>query len=270
MEEKETCLNCGTPLQGAFCYHCGQRRIGPADRTVKYFVIQFFGASFFLENNFLKNLWALLTRPGQQTNDFISGARKKWMPPFSVFLLINLIYFIFTPLSDLDLSLEEQLTQDQHAAIAQAMVNKKIQKENISFEEYSTIYKTQTSKLSSSLIILNVPVLALFLTLLFIRKKMFYADHFIFSLYLFAFVLLIVLIISGIAYFFGALFGLNLYNPGLFLLIGFLIYLFLALRKVYAQKMAMTLLSLVLVTLAFIFTHFFYRSFLFFMTFWST
>ncbi|NJN41577.1 MAG: DUF3667 domain-containing protein [Flammeovirgaceae bacterium] len=67
----------------------------------------------------MKNLFTLLVRPGKQCKDFIYGARKRWMPPFSIFLLINLMYFIFTPLSDLDLSLEEQLLQDHHAKIAE-------------------------------------------------------------------------------------------------------------------------------------------------------
>ncbi|NJN41576.1 MAG: hypothetical protein HC811_04395 [Flammeovirgaceae bacterium] len=116
------------------------------------------------------------------------------------------------------------------------MVNQKLQKEDLTFEEYAVNYKAQTSRLSSSLIILNVPVLALFLSLIYFRKRMYFADHFIFSLYLFGFVLLLVLTLSGIYYLIDL--GLNQipFNPGVLLLIAFEVYLFVGLRHVYEQK----------------------------------
>jgi hypothetical protein len=107
MENPGRCLNCNTLLQGNFCHTCGQKFIEQKERTLKYFIIQFFGAAFFLENSFIKNLWRLLSTPGLMAHDFVEGRRKRWMAPFSLFLLINLIYFIVNPLTDFNLPLHD-------------------------------------------------------------------------------------------------------------------------------------------------------------------
>ena len=51
-------------------------------------------------------------------------------------------------------------------------------------------YWDESSMLAESLIILNVPITAFFLSIWFYRRKMFFADHFIFALFLYSFVLL--------------------------------------------------------------------------------
>jgi hypothetical protein len=99
------CPNCGAELVGSFCHDCGQKTTEPKERTLRYFLFQFFGATFFLENNFLKNIWLLVFRPGYLAKEYFDGRRKRYMTPISLFLLINLFYFFMVSLSDLNLSL---------------------------------------------------------------------------------------------------------------------------------------------------------------------
>ncbi len=267
------CLNCEAELKGEFCHQCGQKRIDPKEHRFIFFVRQFFGSVFYLENNFFKNLWVLAFKPGRLAADYIEGKRKRWMPPISVFLLINLVYFIFTPLSDLNLSLTDQLNQDHHRKMARSMVDKKLKEESISFDEYSKIYKDRTSKLSSSLVIVNVPAMAFLLSLIYFRKKMYFADHFIYSLYFFSFILLLILVLPGLLWVLVKIFGLSVqYLPPIGAVLGviFLLYIFLSLKTVYKDKIWLTGIFTILSVVLFVVTQFAYRTFLFVVTIYST
>src|SRR5690606_20486340 len=133
------------------------------ERTLKYFIIQFFGAAFFLENSFVKNLWRLLTAPGLMAKDFVEGRRKRWMAPFSLFLLINLIYFIVNPLTDFNLLLHDHLRwhDTTYGPLAARMVENRIEQRGITFEDYTRTFDAKTVNLSKSLMVLNVPVMAM-------------------------------------------------------------------------------------------------------------
>lgn len=268
MTDAEVCLNCDTPLKGKFCHDCGQKVIEPNERTIKYFIYQFFGSAFFLENNFLKNLWTLVSRPGRLTLDFMEGRRKRWMPPFSLFLLINLFYFWYTPLTDLNLSLKEQLNQ-HHGAMAQAMVKNRIENRNITLDEYGAIYNQKSTGYSNSLIILQIPIFASFLMLIFYRKKMFFVDHFIYALHFFAFVLFIALIQSGIVYLMMDGEYAWKFSTWLFLIL-ILGFTFLSVRNAYRQTTAYSLISVPFVLVAFLISHFIYRTILFLIIFAAT
>lgn len=268
------CLNCGSSLQGKFCHDCGQKVIEPKERTVVHFIYQFFGSAFFLENNFLKNLWNLLTKPGKIPLDFIEGRRRRWMPPFSLFLLINLFYFWYSPLSDLNLKLAEQLQQPQHKTFANLLVDQKLKEEGITREQYAETYNQKSTGYSNSLIILHIPIFAGFLALFYFRKKYFYVDHIIVAVYFLAFVLLLSLIQVGFLYLFAGNLAPNAKSTWSIIsstyLAAILVYLFLYLKRVYDQKFWQAGLAFIPVFIALLVTHLLYRTLLFLIIFWVT
>lgn len=272
-----SCPNCGTHLQGKFCHTCGQKVIEKKERTVRHFIYQFLGSAFFLENNFLKNLWVLVSQPGRLSLDFIEARRKRWMPPFSLFLLINLFYFWYSPLTDLDLRLDEQVRQVHHAKLASYLVNKRLTERGVGFDEYAEQYNSKSSSYANSLVVLQLPVFASFLSLIYFRKKYFFIDHLIYALHFFSLVLLLVLVQSGLLYLFD-LFKhrgnvwqmLSLGLLAIMLLYTFLIYPFLSLKKTYNQKWLHTAIAIIPFLLAFVATLFIYRTLLFLIIFTVT
>lgn len=268
------CRNCGTELIGKFCYSCGQKKIEPSERTFKYFVVQFLGSAFFLENNFLKNVWYVLAKPGRQAIDFIEGRQKRWMPPFSLFLLINLFYFWYTPLSDMNLTLHEQLGQAHHGAIATKMTKSRLEKRQVSLEEYEQQYNAKSSGYSNSLIILHVPLLALFVMLMFYRANYFFVDYFIVSLYFLAFLLLMGL---GLGWFVNLVDWLvpssgpvlGVIFPWM-LTISLVTFTAIYLRNIFRESWAKISFKTVLFLAAFFIVHHVYRTVLFFIIFWAT
>lgn len=257
------CQNCDAELKGKFCHHCGQKQIEPTEKKFTHFIFQFFGSAFFLENNFLKNLWTLLVKPGRIALDFIEGRRKRWMPPFSLFLLINLFYFWYSPLTDMNLSLGEHMEQ-YHGPIAKSMVKQRLESRDVTFADYASVYNAKSSAYSNSLIVLQVPLFALFLAMILYRNRYYYVDHFIFSLNLFAFVLLLALVGVGLVITIGALPRLNetsvFYVLRAAVLLAIIGYFFFALHRVYKRKIWATALLMVPVFVAFVVSHFIYRA----------
>jgi hypothetical protein len=261
------CLNCGTEFKGKFCNNCGQKIIEPHERTIKHFVYQFFGSAFFLENNFLKNIWVLLSHPGKLPLDFIEGRRKRWMPPFSLFFLLNLFFFWYSTSTDLNLSLREQRFQPHHRWMANYLVKKKISTEGISQEDYEELYNRKSTAYANTLVILHVPILAGFIALYFRRRGYFYTDHFIYALYFLAFLLLFSLFQTIAIYVFGIGMHMNIRIVWqvlkIIFFISILVYLFLSLKKTYHQTILSAALSVVPILIAVVVTHMLYRTILF-------
>lgn len=265
--DQQHCLNCATILVGTFCHSCGQKRIEDQDRTMKHFIYQFFGSAFFLENNFIRNIWTLLTKPGRLTLDFIEGRRKRWMPPFSLFFLINIFYFWYSPLTDFNPTLREHTTISPYKLGASQLVTEKITKNKETMDSYSVRFDAKSAAYANTLIIIHVPLLAIIFSILFFRNRHYFADHFIFALHLLGFILLLALILSLV-------FAIDKYVVSFlntitypiflsFLLLSLATYLGLAIRTVYKRKWWTLLFFLPFLVGAFWGVHFFYRFLLF-------
>ena len=128
------CLNCGTRLRGQYCGTCGQRS---RSRLISLWelVSDAFGDLFELDSRLWQTLIPLLARPGRLTRDYLEGRRARFMPPFRMYLVLSLLFFLvafFDPREELGLlfepqpettteaeSVEEQAATE--AAVAEAM-----------------------------------------------------------------------------------------------------------------------------------------------------
>lgn len=263
-----SCPNCGSELLGKYCYSCGQKKIENKERTLKYFFTEFMHASFHIEHNILGSFWKLLIRPGFIVREFIEGRRKRYMSPFAVFAVINILFFVFNPLRDLNLQLHDHPHQ-YYGSIAQRMIDERLTTRNVSFEEYAKVYDKMATSLSKILVITNVPFLALFIMLMYLKKKtVFFSDHLIFALNFFAFLLLFSLVMTVIVKI-TLWMGISVQSPvfQLSFVFGFVIYLFLAVKKVYQENWLWTFLKSNFILLGFLVTHMAYRFVLFLLTF---
>ena len=106
--ESADCLNCGTRLTGQYCGHCGQRS---ATRLISIWQLlaEAFGDLFELDSRLWRTLIPLLNRPGLLTRDYLLGRRARYMPPFRMYLVLSLIFFVvafFNPREELGLLFE--------------------------------------------------------------------------------------------------------------------------------------------------------------------
>lgn len=150
----------------------------------------FLGNIFFLDNRFFISLKYLLSKPGEMTVEFLEGKRKKFLSPVTLFLFVNLIYFFITPLTDYSLPLRDQIKYQPYSNTAKIWVEQKIEEQEISYESYASRYNRTSDNISKTVMILNVPFIALFVHLFSFKRRKFYFDSFIFSLHFFSFFLI--------------------------------------------------------------------------------
>ncbi|MDO7841681.1 DUF3667 domain-containing protein [Sphingomonas immobilis] len=94
------CLNCGTALQGEFCFACGQTV--HIHNTLHSLFHDLLHGVFHFEGKIWRTLPMLFRRPGQLTRRYIAGERARFISPlalflFSVFLMVATIETIGGP-----------------------------------------------------------------------------------------------------------------------------------------------------------------------------
>ena len=104
------CLNCGAELQGQYCGTCGQRA---RNRLISLWELlqDAFGDLFEIDSRLWRTLVPLLIRPGRLTRDYLEGRRARYMPPFRMYLVLSVIFFVvafFDPQDDLSLLFEPE------------------------------------------------------------------------------------------------------------------------------------------------------------------
>ena len=112
---KKYCLNCQTELQGKYCHVCGQQA-SQQKPTVKEFILEYLNIAFVWDTHFIKTLKLLLRKPGQLTNEYVSGKFVSYMHPLklNMFLLFTFItlFLLFHKAEKLDQSLYS-ITRDE-------------------------------------------------------------------------------------------------------------------------------------------------------------
>lgn len=101
--DSPACLNCGAALGGQYCAVCGQRA---TSRLISLWelVRDAFGDLFEVDSRLWRTIVPLLIKPGLLTKDYLEGRRARYMPPFRMYLVLSLLFFVvafFDPREDL-------------------------------------------------------------------------------------------------------------------------------------------------------------------------
>ena len=106
----EVCLNAGTKLAGQYCGNCGQRA---TSRLISVWELlrDAVGDRLELDSRLWRTLVPLVIRPGQLTRDYLEGRRARVMPPFRMYLVLSILFFLvafFDPREELGILFEPQ------------------------------------------------------------------------------------------------------------------------------------------------------------------
>ena len=113
----ENCLNCGEVLRGQHCSHCGQHaqvRVLSLWGLVKDVVGDLLNA----DSRVWRTLWPLAFRPGLLTEDFLRGRRARYTPPFRMYLVLSVVFFVLASFEDPggDIALQHRRERGEHPA----------------------------------------------------------------------------------------------------------------------------------------------------------
>lgn len=90
--EGALCANCQTPLEGEYCYHCGQS-VHSVLRPVHGLFEEFFETFLHIDGRILHTLPALFLKPGFLTLEYFSGRRVRYIAPFRLMFVLCLLSF---------------------------------------------------------------------------------------------------------------------------------------------------------------------------------
>jgi hypothetical protein len=235
--EQSHCRNCGRALGGGFCSDCGQKH---SERvlTLGELFSDVIGEFITWDSKFLRSIRPLLFRPGFLTNEYLAGRRTRYILPTRLYIVISVVVFFL--LLGLGPVLADALGPETIARIAS--------QHSMSAAEVADELNDKFRAVVPWVLVLSIPFFALALRLLYIRTSRLYVEHLLFAVHFYAFSLLfmIPLLMSMLLGAIGVL----------AMVILFLIYLFVAIRRVYDQGWALSAMKSAV--LAFLFLSFFY------------
>jgi hypothetical protein len=114
----DSCKNCGAVLLGRYCVNCSQ----PADVHVpstRELVHEALEGLTHSDSRLWRTLLCLWFKPGKLTLEFIAGRRVAYMPPFRLYLVLSIIFFLMA-------SLMHMQTQVVHFDAQNSAANSKV------------------------------------------------------------------------------------------------------------------------------------------------
>lgn len=211
----QPCQNCGTRVEDRFCPACGQLA-ATFHRPIMSLVAETISDTLTLDGRLARTIPILLFRPGRLTKNYTEGMRARYVPPFRLFLLASLLFYLvlfaivppgqFINIDDetraeITTSIKEGQNSPEAAEIEET-VRQRLAENNITITprgertgdledqlvavlENQDQFAAQLENWLPRLSILIVPLTALaFVVLHFWRRKIYVYDHAIHALHL--------------------------------------------------------------------------------------
>jgi hypothetical protein len=275
------CVSCGAELTGRFCAACGEDNTGARDYSILHFLADAAAAFTNADSKIFRTVRTLVTRPGILTAEFLRGRRKPYVAPLQLFLIVNLLFFIVQPFigwNTFTTPLRTHISSTPHKELAQAVVTRELVTRATTFPALAREFDAAAEVHAKTLIIVMVPLFALFMAVAYLPARRYFTHHLVFSLHFYAFLLLL-----GIAGFIVVRLVLTLLATAgarltdstvdaafaLTTLLALAIYLYLALRVMYRERILTTVAKAASLAIAVGVVLQLYRLILFFVTLYS-
>jgi len=249
LRDHKGCENCGHFVEKRFCPECGQENIETRQPFHYLFTVSIEDFVHY-DGRFWKTIRYLLFSPAKLTQVYLSGKRKLYVPPVTLYIFISFItFFIPSLLPDkngeskkptITVQSNEDNNQENNSDV-------KIGNNSLFTKAEQKIFIERILHDYPKAIFLYMPVFAFWLWLFHNKKKWYYFDHGIFTLHYFSFILLSILlyILLRHLYLFFDLEKLKwiktisvLFSIAFFSY--FIYYFFHAHRKIYQEKKAIS------------------------------
>ena len=112
------CANCDATVSGHYCAHCGQKA-EHAVHSLWHFLSEVAEDLTHADSRLWQTLKALLFNPGFLTCEFLAGRRARYMPPFRLYLVTSVLFFLILALNGAVNVQTQSLVQLQSQATSQ-------------------------------------------------------------------------------------------------------------------------------------------------------
>jgi hypothetical protein len=174
-----TCKNCGSIFAGNYCNECGEKAYDVHDKKISHFVEEALHFITHFDSKFFRSFWLIFSKPGFLSGEYCDGKRKKYFSPVSMFLVAVVLYLLIPLMQGMNIPFANHLSTNNklHFYLLQNWAVHKAQVEHIGLKEVAERFNHLSPKFSKVLLILLIPLSALNLKLLFMRKGIYYFDH---------------------------------------------------------------------------------------------
>jgi hypothetical protein len=187
----QICPSCGSTATARYCSNCGERMLGGADAAPAPFGYDSQPSQSFA-GRARASLVALVSPPGRLTSDWLHGRRVGYLTPLSLFLWVNVVFFLIQSLSGLGIlswPLRAHLAQDSTRWITTWLFAHKPGRVSDS-GTYAEIFDALEAVHAKSLVIVMLPFFAAALGALTIDRREPFHRALVFATHFFAFTLL--------------------------------------------------------------------------------
>src|SRR3954467_5038010 len=173
------CPNCGSAMVAEFCARCGE--LQPAHRDLSIAAVAHDAVQEFVgvDGKIPRTLWALLTKPGLLTREFIDGRRGRYSKPLSLFLVLNVVFFFIQPHTGLlRYNFRDYAGGDGDVELHRAkLAHSRAAAENLSDSAYAIRFDATLDNQKKSMLLFAVPVLALMMVVIFAGSRRYFVEH---------------------------------------------------------------------------------------------
>jgi hypothetical protein len=256
------CQNCGSPTPGNYCADCGQdsreHRV-----SMRLLLFGLWNDLFTFDSRFFRSFIPLIFRPGRLTREYIHGRRVRFIPPVRLYLFVSILFFFLLSILFKGPEISQEVEQDAPGdslslatTVADSTVNpveadsleRSIDIEEVIFQGGHVSFFGQERDISSEEMISNkdeisaiffslapkgmfilLPIFAGLLALIYRRSRKLFIEHLVFALHYHSYLFILFIFVMLI----HKLTDWDLIWP--ITMVGFHLYLYLAMKKVYRQ-----------------------------------
>jgi hypothetical protein len=181
-DESLACTNCGSRNVESFCAGCGQKRPAPTDYAIGTLVRAAIAHVMQYDGRLIATLRTLFRHPGQLARDHYDGKRRRYVPPFELFVLANVTGWLVVPFLHI---FGFSVAAAQKLALLRAWVPSLwAWRESVSGIPHDLFVQRMDASAGSvnkMVVLLQVPIFAVFAKILLTRHR--YVQHLVFSVH---------------------------------------------------------------------------------------
>jgi uncharacterized protein (DUF983 family) len=264
----QTCQNCGDTGQEKFCPNCGEKKFHTHALSLKHLGEETFESLSHFDNKFFKSVLTLLIRPGVLTYQYCNGITVRFMKPFSLFLVANLIFFLLPVQNPFSLPLYNYLTYEPFTTMGNTKeaVRAKMVESKLTEKELTRTFNERIRSNSKVFIALFIPFFAGIFALIFLGRRKRFGEHLVFATHFLTFLICLMILQSLIFMLIPFSFNAGSGDTVITLIFSLIlcIYLTVAVHRFYLRSWWKAVLASIVIVLCLIVGQQAFRMFLFY------
>lgn len=176
-----TCKACGNTFTGKYCNQCGEKVYTDHDKSILHFFEEGFHFITHFEGTLFTTLGYIFTSPGKLSEQYCAGIRKSLFKPVSLFFLLMVIYLLFPVFEGLNQRLYYHTHNILYGNWALEKARLIAQQHNWTDLQLSETFHKKSAKVSKLLILVLLPLTALFFWLFTYKRRPYFFDQMVFA-----------------------------------------------------------------------------------------